>query len=125
MVLIDASTRWSHVYLFSTCNHAFARLLAQLIRIRAHFLDYPIKKIRLDNAVEFISQSFNEYCMSIGIDIEHPVAYVHTQNGLVESSIKHIHLISIPLLMRCKLPISTWGHAILRAASLIRIRPTS
>ncbi|KAK2376223.1 putative mitochondrial protein [Trifolium repens] len=125
MVLIDASTRWSHVCLLSTRNQAFARLLAQLIRIRAHFPDYPVKKIRLDNAAEFSSQAFNEYCMSIGIDIEHPVAHVHTQNGLAESLIKRIQLIARPLLMRCKLPISAWGHAILHAASLIRIRPTS
>ena len=50
MVLIDASTRWSHVCLLSTRNLAFARLLAQLIRLRAQFLDNPIKTIRLDNA---------------------------------------------------------------------------
>ena len=33
MVLIDASTRWSHVCLLSTRNFAFARLLAQIIRL--------------------------------------------------------------------------------------------
>ena len=88
MVLIDASTKWSHVCLLSSRNLAFARLLAQLIRLRAHYPDYPIKKIRLDNAGEFTSQAFNEYCMSLGIDVEHPVAHVHTQNGLAESLIK-------------------------------------
>ena len=35
MVLIDASTRWSHVCLLSTCTVAFARLLAQIIKLRA------------------------------------------------------------------------------------------
>ena len=78
MILIDASTRWSHVCLLSTHNQAFARLLAQIIRLRAHFPDYLIKSIRLDNAGEFTSQSFNDYCMSIGITVEHPIAYVHT-----------------------------------------------
>ena len=47
-----------------------------------------ITSIRLDNAGEFTSQAFDDYCMSIGIKIEHPVAYVHTQNGLAESFIK-------------------------------------
>ena len=84
MVLIDASTRWSHAYLSSSQNVVFARLLAQIIRLRAQFLDYTIKKIRLDNAGEFTSQSFNDYCMSIGITVEHSVAHVHTQNGLAE-----------------------------------------
>ena len=55
MVLIDASTRWSHICLLSTRNLAFVR----------------------------------------------------------------------PLLMRAKLPISTWGHAILHVAALIRIRSIS
>lgn len=125
MVLIDASTRWSHVSLLSTRNLAFARLLAQLIRIRAHFPDFPVKTIRLDNAGEFSSQAFNDYCMSIGISVEHPVAHVHTQNGLAESFIKRLQLIVRPILMRSNLPITAWGHAVLHAAALIRIRPTS
>ena len=41
MILIDVSTRWSHVYLLSTRNVAFARLLAQIIRLQAQFPDYP------------------------------------------------------------------------------------
>ena len=45
MVLVDASTRWSHVCLLSTWNVAFARLLAQIIKLRAQFPDYPIKSI--------------------------------------------------------------------------------
>ena len=125
MVLIDVSTRWSHVCLLSSRNLAFARLLTQLIRLRAHFPNYPIKKIRLDNACEFTSQVFNEYCMSLGIDVEHPVAHVHTQNGLAESLIKCLQLIARPLHMRSNLPISAWGHAIFHVAILIRIRPTS
>ena len=35
MVLIDASTRWSHVCLLSTRDVTFARLLAQIIRLQA------------------------------------------------------------------------------------------
>ena len=55
MVLIDVSTRWSHVCLLATRNVAFARLLAQIIQLRANFPDYQIKSIRLDNAGEFTS----------------------------------------------------------------------
>ncbi|KAJ0523083.1 putative RNA-directed DNA polymerase [Helianthus annuus] len=125
LVLIDASSRWSHVSLLATRNIAFARLLAQIIQLRAHFPENPIKTIRVDNAGEFTSQAFNDYCMSIGIKVEHPVAHVHTQNGLAESLIKQLQIIARPLLMRCKLPSSAWGHAILHAAALIRLRPTA
>ena len=125
MVLIDASTRWSHVCLLSTRNIAFARLLAQIIRLRAQFPDYSIKKIRMDNAGEFTSQAFDNYCMSIGIAVEHPVSHTHTQNELAESFIKRLQLIARLLLMKTKLPSSAWGHAILHAAALIRVRPTA
>ena len=53
------------------------------------------------------------------------VAHVHTQNGLAESFIKRLQLIARPMLLRTKLPIFAWGHAILHAAAIIRIRPTS
>ena len=90
MVLIDASTRWSHVCLLSSRNVAFSRLLAQIIRLRAQFPYHPIKTIHLDNAGECSSQTFLNYCMSIGIDVQHPVAHVHSQNGLAESFIKRL-----------------------------------
>ncbi|KAJ9539390.1 hypothetical protein OSB04_032123 [Centaurea solstitialis] len=124
-VLVDASTRWTHVALLSTRNAAFSKLLAQIIRLRAHHPDYPIKSIRLDNAGEFTSQAFYDYCMSIGIDVEHPVPHVHTQNGLAEATIKRIQMIARALVMRTNLPTSAWGYAILHAALLIRFRPTA
>ncbi|GJZ86555.1 disease resistance CC-NBS-LRR class family protein [Tanacetum coccineum] len=123
MVLIDASSRWSHISLLSTRNVAFAKFLAQIIKLRAHFSDYTVKRVRLGNAGEFTSQAFNDYCMSVGIVVEHQVAHVHTQNGLAESLIKRMQLIARPLIMRTKLPVSVWGHAILHAASLLRMRP--
>ncbi|KAM2702162.1 hypothetical protein EV2_003906 [Malus domestica] len=123
MVLVDASTRWSHVCLLSTRNVAFTRLLAQITKLRAQFPDYPIKSIRLDNAGEFTSQTFDDYCMTLGIDVEHPVPHVHTQNGLAETLIKRLQLIARTLIMKTKLPVSAWGHAILYAASLVRLRP--
>ena len=63
--------------------------------------------------------------MSVRINIEHPVAHTHTQNGLAKSFIKRLQLIARPLLMKTKLPTSAWGHAIMHAAALVRIRPTT
>ena len=106
MVLVDAPTRWSHVRLLSTRNAAFAKLLAQITKLRAHHRDYPIKSIQLDNAGEFTLQTFDNYCMSVGIDVEHPVPHVHTQNGLVEAFINRLQLIARTLVMRTKLLVS-------------------
>jgi hypothetical protein len=64
MVLINASTRWSHVCLLSTRNHAFAKIMAQVIRLKTSFPENRIQSIRLDNAAEFSSRAFNDYCTS-------------------------------------------------------------
>ena len=125
MVLIDASTQWSHVCLLYNINVSVARLLAQIIRLIAQFPNHHIKTIRLDNASEFSSQTFIYYCISIGIDVQHLVAHVHSHNGLAKSFIKRLQLIAIPLLLKSKLPLSAWGHAIIHAANLIRLRPTA
>jgi hypothetical protein len=53
MVLIDTSTRWSHVCLLSTRNHAFAKIMSQIIRLKSNHPEHRIKSIRLDNAAEF------------------------------------------------------------------------
>ena len=78
MVLIDASTKWSHVCLLSTWNHAFPKLIAQIIHLRANFTENRIKSTRMDNAGEFTSKAFNDYYLALGIDVEHSVPHVHT-----------------------------------------------
>jgi hypothetical protein len=45
MVLIDASTRWSHISLLSTRNHLFAKIMAQLIKWKAHYPEHRIQSI--------------------------------------------------------------------------------
>ena len=67
--------------MFVTRNIAFSRLLAQIIKLRTRFPDYPMKSIRLDNTSEFTSQTFTDYCMLVRINIKHPVSHTHTQNG--------------------------------------------
>ena len=76
----------------------------------------------MDNAAEFTSRAFNDYCTALGIQVQHSVPYVHTQNGLAESLIKRVKLIARPLLMNCKFPTSCWGHAVLHTADLIQLR---
>ena len=70
MVLIDASTQWSHVSFLSIKNIAFARLLAQIIRLWAQFPNHPTKTNCLDNVGEFSSQIFLYYRMSLDIDVQ-------------------------------------------------------
>ena len=79
----------------------------------------------LDNVGEFSFQAFLDYYMSIGIDVQHHGAHVHFQNGLAEFFIKCLQLIARPLLLKTKLPLSAWGHAIIHDAHLIRLCSTT
>ena len=105
-------------------NHAFAKIISQVIKLKAHYSEHQIRSIRLDNAAKFSSGAFNDYCMALG-KVQHSVPYVHTQNGLAESLIKRIKWIARPLLQNCNLPTSCRGHAVLHAADLIQLRSTA
>ena len=52
----------------------------------------------MDNAGEFTSKAFDDYCMAIGIKVEHSIPLVRTQNGLAEALIKRVKFIARPLL---------------------------
>jgi hypothetical protein len=125
MVLIDVSTRWSHVCLLLTRSNAFSKFMTQLTRLKGNYPAYRLQSVRLDNAAEFSSRAFNDYCMAQGIEVQHLVPYVHTQDGLVESLIKRIKLIARPLLHNCNLRITCWEHVVLHDAHLIQLRPTA
>ncbi|KAM1865482.1 hypothetical protein ACFX13_008443 [Malus domestica] len=61
----------------------------------------------------------------IAMHLEHPIPHVHTQNGLAEAFIKRLQMIARSLVIRTKLPIAAWGHAILHAAKLVCLRPVA
>ena len=124
MVLVDVADIHFEVSLLSTRNIVFSKLLAMLIKFRTHYLDYPMKTLRMDNAGEFKSQHFENYCMATGIELTYSVPYKHSQNELAEAFIKKIQLISRPLLIQANLPSYFWGHAVLHAATLLRYCPT-
>ena len=44
--------------------------------------------------------------MSIGIEVEHLVPHMHSQNGLAEATIKRLQLIARALVMRTNLHVS-------------------
>ena len=50
---------------------------------------------------------------------------LNIQNGLAEAFIKRLQMIGRSLVIRTKLPIAAWGHAILHAAKLVRLRPVA
>ena len=124
LVLVDAAGVHFEVYLLNTRNIACAKILASLLKFRTHFLDYPVKILCMDNAKEFRSQKFEDYCVAIGISLTYAIPYEHAQNELAEAFIKKIQLISHPLLLHVKFPSSFWSHVVLHTATLLKYHPT-
>jgi hypothetical protein len=52
--------------------------MSQIIKVKTNFPEHRINSIRMDNAAEFTSHAFNDYCMALGIQVQHSVPYVHT-----------------------------------------------
>ena len=92
VVLIDGTTRWSHVCLLSNRNHAFARFITQIIKLRAHYPDNPIKFIEMDNAAEFSSKAFNDYCMALGINGTYKENKINCKTIITELQVTNILL---------------------------------
>ena len=61
-----------------TCCPLETKLIAQIIKLKASFPDNHIQSIQIDNASEFQSKAFDDYCLAIGIKVEHSVPHVHT-----------------------------------------------
>ena len=109
------------VEFLKTRNEVSAKLLKMLIRLRTIIPDIAIKTIRVDGAREFSSEFFQRYCEVNGIDLQVSAPYTH--NARAEILIKQIQLIARPLLLRSRLPLSCWTHAVSHAVYLLRLRP--
>jgi len=123
MILKDSSARYSNVQLLSSRNEVMPKLLTSIIQLKAHFPNHVIKNVRVDNAAEYVSKSFQEFCTSSGIVLETSVPHAH--NTTAENFVKQIQMIARPLLLRSNLPLSCWGHAVLHAGDLVRYRPSA
>ena len=124
MVLVDTASIHFEVSLLSSRNIVFAKVLAMLIKFRTHHPDFPVKTLRIDNAKEFRSQHFEDYCLAIGIELTYLVPYKHSQNGLAKPFIKKIQLISRLLLIHASQPSHLWAHVVLHATTILKYRPT-
>lgn len=123
MITKDSSARYSNVQLLTSRNDVMPKLLTSIIQLKAQFPNHPIHTVRVDNAGEYVSKSFREFCSASGITLEPSVAYAH--NTSAESFVRQIQMIARPMLLRSNLPLSCWGHAVLHAGNLIRYRPSA
>ena len=123
-VLVDASGQYVDLLLLKTRNLVFPKLLAMLLKLRTHYPDVAVKMLCMDNVAEFQSHTFEDYYTASRISLTYLVSYEHSQNGLAKVYIKKLQMVARPLLLHARLSATMWGHTVLYAASLLRLRPT-
>ena len=76
------------------------------------------KKLRQDNAKEFLSEQFKTYCLDAGILLEKTIPETPQQNGLAERCNGTLLEMARCLIIDSGLPKMMWGAAILHAARI-------
>lgn len=103
--ILPSSHRCFRVALLISRNLVFPIIRAILLWYKKYFSDYYLVKFfRMDNALEFKSHAFEDYCTILGITLTYSAPYERSQNGLVEAFIKKLRLVFRPLSIHAKLP---------------------
>ena len=79
------------------------------------------KKLRQDNAKEFLSEQFKMYCLDAGILQEETIPETPQQNGLAERCNWTLLEMARCLLIDSGLPKIMWGAAILHATRIMNL----
>lgn len=81
---MDASGSHLKVALLTTRNLVLSRILASLLQYKNHFLDCPIKFLRIGNTLAFRSYAFEDYLIAICIALTYSASYEYSQNSLAK-----------------------------------------
>ena len=90
-----------------------------------NFTGLRVKRVRSDNAQEYVSESFKNYCKSHGIMRDDTVPYTRKQNG-VTIPMNHAIIETVRcMLHNAELPSSFWAEAVVTEFYLRNRSPTS
>ena len=112
IVFADQYTKFVFVDLLKAKSEALASLKKFVLSVGTP------KKLRQDNAKEFLSAQFKTYCLDAGILQEKTIPQTPQQNGLAERCNRTLLEMARCLLIDSGLPKKMWGAAILHAAKI-------
>ena len=112
IVFADQYTKFVFVDLLKAKKEALASLKKFVLSVGTP------KKLRQDNAKEFLSEQFKMYCLDAGIVQEKTIPETPQQNGLAERCNRTLLEMARCLLIDSGLPKMMWGAAILHATRI-------
>ena len=112
IVFADQKTKFVFVDLLKAKSEALASLKKFVLSVGTP------KKLRQDNAKEFLSEQFVTYCLDAGILQEKTTPETPQQNGIIERCNRTLLEMARCLLIDSRLPKMVWVAAILHATRI-------
>ena len=84
----------------------------------------PVKRLRTDNAKDFLNHELSEFLASEGIKHVTSCPYTPQHNGLAERKIRDIVYKYRTLLIQASTPLNLWGFAVMTVIHLIHRLPS-
>nr|GEW98179.1 hypothetical protein [Tanacetum cinerariifolium] len=126
LVIVDDYSRFTWVKCLKSKDEApdFIIKFFKMIHVR---LKTPFRRIRIDNATEFVNHNLHEYYEKVGIFHETSIACSPQQNGVVERRNRTLIEAASTMLIYAKTLLFLWAEAVTTACytqnrSIIRLR---
>ena len=123
LTMIDDFSRYCVVYLLNTKDQAKEKII-EYIETMENQLNKRAKKIRSDNAKEYISKDIEKYFVKKSIVHELSAPYTPQQNCLSERENRSLTETGKRFLFEAKMNLKYWGEAIMTANYLLNRLPT-
>lgn len=117
VTFIEDYTRYTEVVMLKKKSDVFAAFVKYLAKAERE-TGNKIKRIRSDNAKEYVSKEFNQFLEAKGIKREFSIEYTPEQNGVAERMNRTIVEMARCMLIQSKSPTSLWAEAVNTAVYL-------
>jgi hypothetical protein len=115
VTFIDDKSRYTFVYLIRTKSEVFEKFKTFEALVRNKY-QKTIKILRSDNGGEYLSNDFDNFLKSKGIEKQLSVAYTPQQNGVAERMNRTLVECARTMMIHANLPKKYWGYAVTNAA---------
>ncbi|GJW65598.1 retrovirus-related pol polyprotein from transposon TNT 1-94 [Tanacetum coccineum] len=126
LVIVDDYSRFTWVKFLRSKDEApdFIIKFLKTIQLRLKIL---VRRIRIDNGIEFVNQTLRDYYEKVGISHETSVVHSPQQNGVVERRNRTLIEAARTMLIYAKAPLFLWAEVVATACytqncSIIRLR---
>ena len=124
ITFIDDYSRFTYVYMIKNKSEALEKF-QEFVELSENLTGYHVKALRSDNAQEYESKAFIQYCKEKGIRKEDTIPYTPQQNGVAERMNRTIMETTRSMLYHAHLPLKFWAEAVSTAVYLRNRSPTS